>query len=579
MAAPLALFGAWIATLGEYIDALQVYTGVVDDIARKSRPAARDIYLRAIKDAREIVAVAEAVATDDADGVSLAKHVFAKLDQLDRALAHLNAGADAALDPSLLEEATRKMSRTFFENVDKKAKQLRGAREQVNAAARAAAAELGEEVARRIAGAGVDAIAAAYESSPKSAAGADLYASVLHIWRDRGEDVSALVEAAKDEALGIVNPSSVPEAIAARSGMHPLQAMGLTFGLKPDDSAGGESVDASGAAVIDATLPQAKTTVRYDIAPLVDVRAAAKFGPVATKVTGLNYNLIQRLRTIREDSIPPGAREPPAITIPADYTRALRTIDGGHTFQPLVGNISTVGAGPKPRVERQGELLESALFDEATPVAKTIADYDTLAANYRNAELDPLLTAAELARRLVSKFEQSYDDNPPKSSSEFLAAVLGERDSRDIYRTYIARALVEATGLSLEKRLARREAAGTASLFGPGFQSAARQEAMLTSMSELRGAILAARAKIVRSYDRTKADGAAQRIFARGEVNDVAAARLRMEAMALYQRVIDDAFVESPGRVSRVVEKTGSVEPRPSLKLYAIEKGDTSRPE
>jgi hypothetical protein len=118
-----------------------------------------------------------------------------------------------------------------------------------------------------------------------------------------------------------------------------------------------------------------------------------------------------------------------------------------------------------------------------------------------------------------------------------------------------------------------------------------RQETLLTSVVQLRRAISAASGQLARAYDRLGGGDRAQGIYGdagAGAGRDKTAmaaslARQRMEALALYRGVVEEALFSHrkrpAGRIAQVVEKMDTVEPRPSLKLYVLERGDTSAPQ
>jgi hypothetical protein len=606
MTTPLVQLETWMTALERYARALTEYVAIIDDVAQKSRPAARAAYRRALDDA-SFLSTPDSVAVPAGDGVTLAEQAFALFARLEGTREALDAGASAAAEASLLEEATRRMSRTFVEGIDKKTRALRETRAAAAAAALSGGASLSRGWAPGVAAGEPADVARAYAAGPKSAAGAALFAGALVEWERAGKSVQAFAEGAKDEALGI--PPDSPEAVAAdaaaRAGMHPLQAMGVTFGLVAEGEEKARSV--GGAVTIDATLPQARTAVRYNMAPLVDVRTAASFGPLANIYTGLNYRLLDRLRTITEEAIPARDRQAASIVVSAGEG-VVRTIDGGATTQEMRGPLpdgayATVGAGPRPRVAQLGVLLEEAVYGDGVPAARgtprTIKDPERLLEDY-DAQADsvaPYISLDELGQTLLQRFSAVYAAAPPKTADEFKAAVLGESLSRDPYRSYIAQAISEVSKRGAEARLLRAEASGgqgLALLFGGRGPAArgGRQEALLTSLVQLRQSVSAATGQLVRTYDRLGVDARVRGIYAPGD-SDFASdkkesktaqvareSRQRMEALAIYRAVVEEAFYSSrkprAGKAAQVVEKLGTVEPRPSLKLYVLERGDTS---
>jgi hypothetical protein len=607
MTTPPVQLETWMTALERYARALTEYVAIIDDVAQKSRPAARAAYRRALDDA-SFLSTPDSVAVPAGGGVTLAEQAFALFARLEGTREALDAGASAAAEASLLEEATRRMSRTFVEGIDKKTRALRETRAAAAAAALSGGASLSRGWAPGVAAGSPADVARAYAAGPKSAAGAALFAGALVEWERAGKSVQAFAEGAKDEALGIPpdSPDAVAADAAARAGMHPLQAMGVTFGLVAAGEEKARARSVGGAVTIDATLPQARTAVRYNMAPLVDVRTAAAFGPLANIYTGLNYRLVDRLRTITEEAIP--ARDRPAASIVVSAGEGVvRTIDGGATTQEMRGPLpdgayATVGAGPRPRVAQLGVLLEEAVYSDGVPAAggtpRTIKDPERLLEDYdaRADSVAPHISLDELGQTLLQRFSALYAAAPPKTADEFKAAVLGESLSRDPYRSYIAQAISEVSKRGAEARLLRAEASGggVALLFGGRGPAAkgGRQEALLTSLVQLRQSVSAATGQLVRTYDRLGVDARVRGIYAPGD-GDFASdkkesktaqvareSRQRMEALAIHRAVVEEAFYSSrkprAGKAAQVVEKLGTVEPRPSLKLYVLERGDTS---
>lgn len=589
---------SWTQALAAYARALADYVEVVGE---PSRAASRAAIRGAAAVPAELAAARAAAAALPPAGAELAAGAFALFGRLGAARAALDAGAAAALDPALLGAAAHQMSRTYVEGAGRRAAALRAARPRAAAAAAAAGEALAAGWAPPAAGADPAALAAAYAAGAKTAAGAGLFAGALAAWRRGGVDVAAFAERAKDEALGAPpdTPAAAAAALAARAGMHPLQAMELTFGLVP--AAGAAAADPAGAAVVvDATLPQATSAVRYDIAPLVDARAAAAFGPLASIFTGLNFNLARRLRTITEEAVPAGG-PPPAVAARAGGRGVVRTIDRGASFQALEGPLpaaayAAVAAGPAPRVARLGALLEEAVFGAPAPpgAPRALADPGRLRADFDGRPPGAFLSLDELGELLAAGFARGYDAGPPESAEEFRADVVGGRrpgapgagagagapGAGPSFRSYIAAAVAAVSGRGAEERLLRREAApggGGAALFGSAAAAAAggRQEVLLTTAIQLRVSVAAAHGLLARAFELTDAAARAREIFADppGGVARGGAAR-RLEALSLHRAVVAEAlFAGRRAGAPGVVEKAGTIEPEPSLKLFVLERG------
>jgi len=587
--------------LEQYAQALSAYTAVIDDAARKLRPAGRAAYRSALADAAPAALPTGLAGAEDA---AFAESAFSLLARLDRVRTALDAGAAAALDPALQEEAVGRMSRTFVEETGSKAARLREARAQAAKASHAAAAAVAGGWALRLAGGSPEEVSAAYFEKAETVSGAALYSAALKAWILRGVDVAAYVERAKNSALGVPpdSPAAIQRALEARAGLHPVQAMGVAFGLTPENGEARRRAAVS----IDMTLPQARAAVRYDLAPLVDAQAAARFGPLASANSGLSYRLAERLQTIREEPLAgrrPEAAPPAILAAQADSAGAVvRTIDRAATLQELrppagfsAEDFQFVGAGPRPRVERLGELLEAAVYGEeaarcagAEGGVRTFADPEKLVQDY-DAKVDGLpsnFTLDELGQVLAARFAEDYEAAPPTTADGLLSAITGQRGSRDVYRTYIARAIAEVSKRGSDRQLMRQEASGgsRAALFGSRVLAARgeRQEVLISQMADLGASIGAVRQKLLQAFNRIGGTAKALALYQeapaeRGKASVAAAAARQAQVFGLYRAVVDEAFYSgrrpARKRAAKAVEKGQTVEPRLSLKLYVLEHG------
>lgn len=596
MAAPLAQLKPWIEALEQFAQALKVYVAVVDDAAQKTRPSSRAVYRNALDHSSSLANMVDI--QKDGTGAALASTSFITLTKLEEVQDALNSGAAAALDPTLFDASLQTMSHTFVEGVEQKAARLRTARAHAAASARAATESLIANLAPLIADAVLapEVLSEVYASSAghtelHSTAASTLYAAVLDIWAQKGVDVGALVEIAKDKALGVRDtPAAVRASLEDRANLHPIQAMAITFGMVPTLET---SASDSALVVIDATLPQARTAVRYKLAPLIDLKAALAFGPIASTRAGLNFRLVDRLRTVVEE--PLGGEGGATITSRCDGApEVVRSINRGLSYakMALPRGLSpklyvAVGAGPRPRVERQGLLLEEAVFcGEGT--ARTFPNPEKLVESYdaKVDSMEPSFTLDELGQALQAYFAVALDTalKGTISAETFLSIALGQRDTRDPYRTYIAKTIAEVTKRGSEKILLRNTLSGgrsAAQLFGSQALATrgGRQELLLTQVSELRASILATQKALTNAYARIDGPKQAQSIFVfdKGPPSIQKTARTRRLALDLYQAIIDEAFYSkrrpSAGRAAKVVEKGGTIETRLSLKTFLLEHG------
>jgi hypothetical protein len=362
---------------------------------------------------------------------------MAASDAAEGAARALDAAAGVALDPNVQAAVLAGMSRTYSENL----KGLgRGVLEAGLAArvryreAAAAASAAGAAAGSRLE---VEAITAAYDEKPGSArlgregVATELYVSALLCRAAGGPGALAPLEAAKDAALGLApdTPAAASADAMALSEYHPLQAMPYApaaFGPPRELKEGGPPVT-------DLSLPQARLAVVYDLAPLVDRRRALAHGPLASTTTGLNFRLIERLRTIRAEPYKQAAPTsgpgrvgtlagPLTVTIDGKTARAFEPVPAGGAWAPF--------AGSRPRVEAHSEA-------EATVILAAIrgdrADGWSLElrARYEAAILGELLPSGEcgedaLLAALVAEFEKAYDAAPPKTPRDFRDLVVPE---------------------------------------------------------------------------------------------------------------------------------------------------------
>ena len=590
-------FRAWREALAAYAEALRGYADLLDEGGRDYDPA-RVEDREALKAADAALGAVGRPPDYGQEGGEAARRIFGLCAALEEARGALNRGAAAALAPSAAGGIGH-MSRTFLEGVERSARRLRAARAAAADAAQLAGTALAAgEWGRALARDPPEMVSAAYQAAAPTGPGAALYAAVLGHWKAEGlPALRRMADDAEAAALGIppATPTATLDAVAARAQMHPLQAMGLTFGLHP----GGvlpPGAGTGGALLIDATLPQATTAVRYDLAPLVDARAAAAFGPLASSYSGLSLALVRRLQTIRVEPIPvpPPDRPRAAIFAPTGSPppgcgvgRFVRTIDAGGSYQEMTRRgegaraCAALGAGPRPRVERLGELLATALDDAK---GGRLGDPPAFLEGYAGMPPSPLYTRAEVEAALLARLPAEYDAAPLSGTEDFRLMLTGGRG--DLSSSYIARATAAVARASVEKETLRRETAGdaaTAALFGSRAAAArgGEREALLTALVQLGGSVAATRRAISAAYDEGGFEPrveAALRGGGEGGGEREEAVR-RQEVLALARQIVKRALL--PPKLSerkKRVEKLATVEPAPTLKGYALARGDPTHP-
>lgn len=551
---PWDILAPWRRALGGLEEALRAYAARLGDGGGEQASQAADSTARR---ARELLAGA-------LGGETLG--VFEACGRLAAAQAALENGAAAASAPEALAQ-TEAMSRSWHEAARGLASELGDARVAATAAAAEAGARLAEGSA--VLAAAPTAVAAAYFAAPVSAPGAALFAALLVSWGAAGVPAAPqLGDDALAWALGLApdTPEAAKEAASARSGMHPLEALGLTYGFRP----GGALPEGPGPgmAVLDATLPQARAAVRYSLPPLLDPAAAAAYGPLAAATAGLSEPLVRRLRTISAEPLAAAAR-PAALYRPGRGGLA-RTIDGGATFHEMVPRgplppaaLEVLGAGPRPRVARLGELLAEAL--EEAPAARLPDAAGALARHSANPD-PPLFTRGELEAAVLARLPAALAGKLPDREAGVRRALLGEGGGPA--PAYLVQAVAAVARAAAEKETATRDASGDtlkAALFGS--RSAARQggarEAQLSALLAQEGALAALRRALYAAYEE---EGAGRRAARALEEPGEAAGRLALQELA---RVVVRRALAPPGRGGRV-DKQASLEPARGFKAYCL---------
>jgi len=399
---------------------------------------------------------------------------------LERAATALDAAAVTVMDPAAQSSAITGMSRTYSENLKsfgRRALETGAAAHAARLHARHAAAGMGAIAASGgapMTRAGLDALIGAYGEQKGGELATEIYISaLLHVVATASADVVAAarhcLENSKNLVFGL--PLDDPAAAAADTAKlaeyHPLQAMAYAPAAFGADTATTAADTASAVATatalpegcVNLQFPQARLAVTYDIDPLIDRRRSLDFGPLATVTTGLNYRLVERLRTIRAE---PRAAPATAASAPASASSAATitgpltvTIDGRspRTFEP--GHVSGLAwapfAGAPPRVEAYAAASASVILAGIREDRAAGWDFDTRVQYEKAVRAAPPVNVSEaLASELVSQFEAVYDAAPPESPRDFRDLVVPKEPAPG---TYICRAIVRLGSASVETRV------------------------------------------------------------------------------------------------------------------------------
>lgn len=437
---------AWKDAIDRWISALHLYARETGDTGPQLLggrwPAA----------GRLIEQTANEIPTLDEAGRKSASDLFAALvaigDAYDNSCHRLDAATDVYLDPNVRSAVASGMSLTYSENLASLVAAVRTAAAEAKTRQHSVtqnAAAAGATFADSLSAGGVSDV---YGRSPvHGGVATELYMGVLICLHS--PQAEAMLEAAKDTALGGLLDTREAAEIDSRTlaEYHPLQAMG--YYSSPSA--------ATDAPTVDLTLPQARSTTRYDLAPLIDRRRAQSFGPLATTVNGLGYRLVERLRTINVEPLTTrshantGTRGLTIVDGPI-----LVSTDGGRSTHALGGGkqIWAPFAGAKPRVGLYADASEAIILDRLRNEWEAGWGPD-LRLRYETAIGNKVIPPGDcdtgtLVNALVAEFEKVYDAAPPVSVHEFRALVVPDTAGPD---TYICAAVAQVGTRVLDGRL------------------------------------------------------------------------------------------------------------------------------
>ena len=422
------------------------------------------------------VVVAPTAATPTAAAPTAAAPTAAGLmsagEGLERAATALDAAAVTVMDPAAQSSAITGMSRTYSENLKsfgRRALETGAAAHAARLHARHAAAGTGAIAARGSDGApmtraGLDSLIGAYGEQKGGELATEIYISaLLHVVATASADVVAAARRSLEDSKNFVfglpldDPAAAAADTAELAEYHPLQAMAYAPAALGAHTPGAHTAmpPALPEGCVNLQFPQARLVVTYDIDPLIDRRRSLDFGPLATVTTGLNYRLVERLRTIRAEP-----RAAPATAASATSAATITgpltvTIDGRspRTFEP--GHVSGLAwapfAGAPPRVEAYAAASASVILAGIREDRAAGWDFDTRVQYEKAVRAAPPVNVSEaLASELVSQFEAVYDAAPPESPRDFRDLVVPKEPAPG---TYICRAIVRLGSASVETRV------------------------------------------------------------------------------------------------------------------------------
>lgn len=430
----------WAAALDVYAELVKKLWGVVREPAKGFAPISYqtcesliEISAEEISELRSYISSGGAPSSRAAFG-----SLMAAADSGEDALRRLDAAREIASEPDMIHRAITRMSRTYSDEVDllkKRAKQEGvTARDAEQKFSLFASGPLLQEMG----GLPISDADGAFWTpgkAPRGGISTDMYIAVLAraAASPGGEAIAArgLLERAKDRVLGTV------AAAASEVKLHPIQVLGLVLGpamsepTKPVSTSlaveGGEAGPA-----VDLSLPQSKTAVAYSPMQLIDQHAAMQFGPIATTAYGLNYNIVQRFRTITEKPIKRPAsgdnldQQPPLTQVGP----LLVSLDAGETVMRIdpgvqAGTAWAPAEGPRPRVQLYGEACADIIRGTIGDALQRGVD---LTRNIRKmqSEMDEKLISPTdtVVRETILSFSRAYDKafekKPPTGVSDII---------------------------------------------------------------------------------------------------------------------------------------------------------------
>ncbi|QRY19152.1 hypothetical protein [African swine fever virus] len=187
-----------------------------------------------------------------------------------------------------------------------------------------------------------------YNSRPRTASSAELYRKMLYAYGSL-QEINYYTEKARNKTLDVEESDSMAtiERTARHnlSLMHPLEAMGLTFGATNTDA---DPEDLKDKTVINLTLPQATESVTYHLNSLMQLKKVST-------TSGLNTNILKAFDNI----ISAPVKKNKMASKLAPGMDVVFTSDNGKTFFTKNVLSKNMLAGPKERVFAYNNLISN----------------------------------------------------------------------------------------------------------------------------------------------------------------------------------------------------------------------------
>lgn len=391
--------------------------------------------------------------------------------------------------------------------------------------------------------------------------GTILYARLLrHMSTER--DISDML---RDSLNEIFNIHETPETIQRDyfAGLHPIESMGIVFSScerKEQDSS--EKQNSSEIHPImfnykDSSGEYPPYVIKYDVNEIL-----SKKGDIS-RYSGLNYKIVKKFSSIARDY--PFARHiqtaEPSRTAGIQCRNLYFTIDGEHVetvkYNKPANNIMS---GPKPRITAINKLIMDAINESDGPL-KLLPPPEEM-----QISKDIYYTSEELKNSLINKFGEEYETLTINNESDLLYAFLGNLRNRNIYKSYIVKAINFVMIRTIDRKLMEmdfQKGGGGNLIFGTGKNPAdyANQELIMENITEIGSTYTIIAKRIRKVYDRKIKQVKYMFKQLREEPDkEIRFFKKKRAILELYANLIDEVFK------SKVVEKMGTIERKDSRK-------------
>lgn len=332
--------------------------------------------------------------------------VFALADALDINTSRISDLATWIRNPYTLQELIRGMSRSYSDNIQSRRRDVRIRVGNMMKIERYIADTITYKFDDK------RALIAAYEGSLKTPVTTGIYVRALMVFGDLVE-----IDAVKDSALGVV------DAHTRHTPVHPTQLLSSFVPMLTASSASNP---------VSLVLPTANLDIKYNIKPLISKTTA-------TNIHGLNYKLVESLRTIAGTPIMTRTAQPSAAAHGVDSVPSAPWVDGqpldsiavkmggeSYTLTPANKVKWSPDKGISARVTQYSKLCENIIMEQLEADSKFGWDAE-IKKRYEAAMMDNptgTCSADGIINEITQAFEERYDLSPPETAIEFKEMML-----------------------------------------------------------------------------------------------------------------------------------------------------------